>query len=220
MLPIGPETKGICLACSASLLAATGPLRLFVPYAALESMHHSAPVRGLQFNSAPIPCKFLVSLGTVEISAEELAGLERKDVLIFEPRLNLLLPHRFDRGWKAAAVGAATTATEISNLERLRIDKYWEREFLNTEDSRREKLPEPDARPDLSQLPLRIHVILAEKELTLAEAAGLTPGTIVDLDCDKSGSVSLGVNGKMLGEGRLVEVEGRLGVKILSWRGA
>src|SRR5215472_4510564 len=219
-LSIGPEAKGVCLACSAGLLAATGPLRLFVPYAVLESMHHAAPVRGLRFNSSPIPCKFPVSLGSVEISAEELAGLERNDVAIFEPGMNLLLPHRFDRGWEAAAVGAATTATEISNLERLRIDKYWEREFLNTEDSRRENLPESDPTPDLSRLPVRIHVILAEKELTLAEAAELTPGTIVDLDCDKSGSVSLGVNGKMLGEGRLVEVEGHLGVKILSWRGA
>ena len=79
--------------------------------------------------------------------------------------------------------------------------------------------PDQIRSPDLSQLPIRIHVILAEKEMTLSEASGLTRGAIVDLDCEKTGIVSLAVNGKVLGQGQLVDVEGRLGVRILSWRG-
>jgi flagellar motor switch/type III secretory pathway protein FliN len=42
----------------------------------------------------------------------------------------------------------------------------------------------------------------------------------VELDHQKNALVSLAVNGKILGEGQLVEIEGRMGVKILSWRGA
>jgi flagellar motor switch/type III secretory pathway protein FliN len=61
---------------------------------------------------------------------------------------------------------------------------------------------------------------LSEKEMTLEQASGLTRGAILDVDCDKSGIVSLAVNGKVLGEGRLVEIDGRLGVKILAWRSA
>jgi type III secretion system YscQ/HrcQ family protein len=217
---IEPEAKGVCMACSVSLLAATGALRLFVPYGALESMRRAVPAAAWHGRSPSIAWKFPVSLGAVDLSAHELAGLEPNDVLMFEPGLNLLLPHRFDRGWKAAADVVPTSATEISNLKRLQIDKYFERESLNTEDSQMEKPLDPNPRPDLSQLPVRVHVILTEKELTLPEAAGLTSGAILDLDCDKSGVVSLAVNGKVLGEGRLVEVEGRLGVKILSWRGA
>jgi type III secretion protein Q len=74
--------------------------------------------------------------------------------------------------------------------------------------------------PDLTQLPVRVHVILSEKEMTLEQASGLTRGAILDVDCDKSGIVSLAVNGKVLGEGRLVEIDGRFGVKILAWRSA
>jgi type III secretion protein Q len=90
---------------------------------------------------------------------------------------------------------------------------------LNNEDPQAGNPSETSPTPDLGQLPVRVHVILAEKELTLAEASGLTKGTIVELDCQKTGLVMLAVNGKPLGQGQLVDIEGRLGVRILSWRG-
>jgi flagellar motor switch/type III secretory pathway protein FliN len=215
---IEQAAKGVCLACSVSLLATTGALRLFVPYASLEAMRQAVPCASVPAGSPSVAWKFPVSVGAVSLLTHELADLERSDVLIFEPGLSLLLPHRFDRGWKASADGFGMSANEISNLKSLQIDNYFEEESLNTEDSRAEKSSEP--RPDLSQLPVRVHIILTEKELTLPEASGLTRGAIVDLDCEKSGVVSLAVNGKVLGEGQLVEIDGRLGVKIVSWRGA
>lgn len=211
------EARGVCVACSVNLLAVTGPLRLFAPYAAIEAMRRVVPTVASHNASPFISWKFPVSVGAVDLSAQELAGLERNDVLLFEPGVSLLLPHYFDRGWKAAAEGI-TSAREISSLNRIKIDKTFERESLNTEDSQMKQLPGSNPLPDLSRLPVRVQVLIAEKELTLSEAAGLTTGTILDLDCDKSGLVSLAVNGKLLGEGRLVEIEGRLGVKILSWR--
>src|SRR5215472_15356490 len=129
---INQQARGVCLTCSAGLLAATGPLRLFVPYAALDSMRREVPIPASRAVAVPIPFQFPVSLGAVDLSASELAGLEPNDVLIFDPGLKLLLPHRFDRGWTAVAVGASRTPAEISNLEGLRIDMYFERESLNT----------------------------------------------------------------------------------------
>jgi type III secretion system YscQ/HrcQ family protein len=182
-------------------------------------MRRAVPAAPSQNIPLFISWNFPVSLGAVDLSAEELAGLERNDLLIFELGLSLLLPHRFDRGWKAAG-DRVTSVRGISNLNHLQIDKYFERDVVSTEDSPMKQPPELTLVPDLSQLPIRIHVILTEKELTLPEAAGLTSGAILDLDCDKSGTVFLAANGKVLGDGRLVEIEGRLGVKILSWRGA
>ena len=71
--------------------------------------------------------------------------------------------------------------------------------------------------PDLSGLPVRLHVVLGEKEMTLAELGALQSGSILELDRDKSGQVDVAVNGKLAGKGTLVEIEGKLGVKILSW---
>jgi flagellar motor switch/type III secretory pathway protein FliN len=40
----------------------------------------------------------------------------------------------------------------------------------------------------------------------------------VELDGGRTDPVRLMVNGKILGEGELVEIEGSLGVKVLRWR--
>ena len=57
-----------------------------------------------------------------------------------------------------------------------------------------------------------------KKEFTLAEVQSLGPGSIVELDGGRTDPVRLMVNGKILGEGELVEIEGSLGVKVLRWR--
>jgi flagellar motor switch/type III secretory pathway protein FliN len=67
-------------------------------------------------------------------------------------------------------------------------------------------------------LPLRLHVVLGEKEFSLAEIQSMGPGMIVEFEATRSEPVRLMVNGKVLGEGELVEVEGKLGVKVLRWR--
>ena len=214
---IHQDAKGVCIVCSVSLLAATGPVRLFVPYSAIEAMHRAVPDPAPYNLSPVISWRFPVALAAVDLSAQEMSGLEPNDVLLFEPTMELLLPDRFDCGWKVSAGGAAG-AEALGTLNHIQIEKYFERESLNTEDAPLNNALEPGSMPDLNQLPVRLHLILAEKQLTLSEAAGLAAGAILDLDCEKSGVVSLAVNGSLLGEGSLVEIEGRLGVKILSWR--
>ena len=75
-----------------------------------------------------------------------------------------------------------------------------------------------DGRPDFSQLPVLLHVVLGEKELNLAEANALIPGSIIELETREGEPVDLAVNGKQVGKGELVNVDGKLGVKILNWR--
>ncbi len=82
--------------------------------------------------------------------------------------------------------------------------------------------PEPPTqgdlqKPNLAALPVRVHVVLSQLEMTLAELHNLRPGSIIELDRKKSDSVQLAVNGKIAGEGELVEIEGRFGVRIANW---
>jgi type III secretion protein Q len=74
------------------------------------------------------------------------------------------------------------------------------------------------SKPEIESLPLRLHVIVGEKEFTLAEIQSLGPGSIVELDATRGDPVRLMINGKILGEGELVDIEGQLGVKVLRWR--
>lgn len=72
-------------------------------------------------------------------------------------------------------------------------------------------------KPNLATLPVRVHIVLSHLEMSLAELNKLRPGSIVELDRDKSESVEIAVNGKIAGAGELVEIEGRLGVRISNW---
>jgi type III secretion system YscQ/HrcQ family protein len=213
------DTRGIVMTCSVSLLAATGALRLFAPYKVLEQMRQSVPENRVGRLPSSISWKFPVSLGFQPLAAEELAGLERDDVLLFQPRLELLMPGHWDRGWRIRDADNRSMLADFSNIQRIEIENYFERELLISEDLQSGETPRQEGVPNLGQLPLRVHVIVAEKELTLAEANGLAAGTILELDRQNSGQVFLAINGKILGEGQLIEVEGRLGVRISGWRG-
>ena len=72
-------------------------------------------------------------------------------------------------------------------------------------------------RPDLGQLPVLLHVVVGEKELSLAEANSLVPGSIIELGTREGEPVDLAINGSCVGKGELVNVDGRLGVKIIRW---
>ncbi len=199
-----PDTRGVALAFLVRLLGLTGAFRLFV------GNPGSLPLTDDKKRSSipPITFHFPVSRGYAELTAAELATVERSDVLLFEPAAELLFSGDFSRGWR------------LSNLEQRRIDNYFEREQLTNEEA---KAPEETATavtPDFSQLPVRVHVVVGEKEMTLAEATALAAGSIVELDATANDPVRLAVNGRIIGEGRLVEVEGRLGVRVTGWRGA
>ena len=80
-------------------------------------------------------------------------------------------------------------------------------------------MAEPEATGSVAfdELPLRVQVLFAECDLTLAEVRNLAPGSIVDLARDPLDPVRLAVNGRVVGTGELVEIEGRMAVKIQEW---
>ncbi len=202
-----PHERGLAVACSLELTALRGGIRLFLPLSLVRAMKQTASGALPRFQlPGQIAWRLPVSAGFTELAAEEIARLESGDILIFSSSHELLFPGDFERGWKAAEeqVGAAPLT--------LRIGPYFERS-LSMDSSEAAATP-------LGRLPLRLHVVLGEKECTLAELTGLAPGTLIQLDRDASQPVRLAVNGRIVGEGELVEIEGKLGVKILSWSGA
>ncbi len=186
-------------------------------------MQRARPNRDVNWLPFSAAWKFPVSLGFQPLTSAEIAELERGDVLLFRPQLELLVAGQRNCGWRIKHVDQDKSLgplAALSNIQQIQIDNYFEREPLISEDLQSGEAPKNDNFPDLGQLPLHVHVIIGEKELTLAEANGLSTGTILELDHQNNGQVSLAINGRILGEGQLVEIEGRLGVRISSWKGA
>ncbi len=201
--------RGMLLSFAIGIAGLTGQFRVFLPVDFLAQSKPAAGPPNRDYWPAGISWKFPVSAGFVDLSPHEIAQVGPGDILVAQPAPAILFPNHFGQGW------AVTPAT--SNFARVRFDKYFERGVpLGT-------ASEPlgsAARPDVESLPLQLHVVVGEREFTLAEIQSLSPGTVVELGTDRSDPVRLMINGKILGEGELVEVEGKLGVRVLRWRSA
>ena len=200
-------TRGMLLNFSVRVDRLAGHFRVFLPLG-LISESAKSPNGEVNLNCfRKVGWRFPVTAGSVDLSVDEFSQLRLGDIIVAQLTPAILFPKDSSRGWSLIGEG--------SNFERFRIDKYFEG------GSTVPNLSEATAsgsKLGLEGLPLRLHVVLAEKEFTLAEIQSLSPGTIVELGTKKLTPVQLMVNGTILGEGELVEVEGSLAVRVLGWR--
>lgn len=204
LLPRTSE-KGVSGLLSFKLTGVAAGGRVFAPFSLLERMMESAPERQSAL-PAGVTWQFPVTAGSVTLTVDDIRHLERDDVVVFDSAAEILFPGDFSRGWTAAL---------SRNPARAKVGNYFERKLTMGSSA-----PGGDAdreNVDIGGLPVLLHVIVAEKELTLAEVNGLAPGTILALDRDKSSTVKLAVNGRTVGEGELVDIDGSLGVRIGKW---
>lgn len=71
----------------------------------------------------------------------------------------------------------------------------------------------------LNDIPLQIAVELARVPITAEDVVGLKVGQVIDLNRVPGEPIDLSVNGRVVARGEIVEVEGNLGVRVLSLNG-
>jgi type III secretion protein Q len=71
----------------------------------------------------------------------------------------------------------------------------------------------------VSELPIKLTFDLGERVLSLGELQMVAPGYVFDLGRDLRQCVTIRANGMRIGEGELVDIEGRTGVAVLSITG-
>jgi flagellar motor switch/type III secretory pathway protein FliN len=200
-------TRGMLLSFAICVDQLAGHFRVFLPLGLISGSTRSPAAEVNLSRFGKVGWRFPVTAGSVDLSVEELSQLGLGDIVVAQLAPAILFPKDSSRGWSIIAEG--------SNFERFRIDKCFEGgptvPNLSEANASGGKLR-------IEDLPLRLHVVLAEKEFTLAEIQSFSSGTIVELGINKLAPVQLMVNGTILGEGELVEVEGSLAVRVLGWR--
>jgi type III secretion protein Q len=187
---------------------------VFLPDATLFKMPTVvSPAPGRALHNA-ISYVLVISAGHLDLNASELGAMEPGDIVLFEPRLTIVLPTSYargalERGWCAKQVRQNPLQVELGA-------PFQHTLFMETE-AQNEQNTETVKTLDLGSIPVRLHAVLGQVETTLTELEGLTPGSILELNRTATGPVQLAVNGKILGSGRLVDVEGKLGVQITDW---
>lgn len=203
---LADSTRGMLLSSAIGVSGLTGQVRIFLPLTYFSSYKTAEPAGQEPYYPPGLSWRLPVSAGFVDLATSEIAQVGLGDILLTQRCDAILLPTTA-AGWVILPEG--------SNATKFQIDKYFERS-MSVEMGHEGTASV--SKPDLETLPLRLHVIVGEKDFTLSEVQSLSPGAIVELDAGRLDPVRLMVNGKVLGEGELVEIEGNLGVKVLRWR--
>jgi type III secretion system YscQ/HrcQ family protein len=209
------DEPGITLEVSVRLAQAKGSILLFLPDTCLQKVQSTASIGLPAGTKEQITWQVRVRLGFVDLVANDLEQLEPADTLLYTPEVELVLPagvggHASDCGWRAVR--------DQNNSLCFEVKEFFERSAYMEGSTNLQDEVKTEGKVELAALPVRIHVVLSQVELSLKDLEGLTDGSIIQLDEEHPEAVQLVANGRVLGAGKLVEIDDRLGVQITRWR--
>jgi flagellar motor switch/type III secretory pathway protein FliN len=176
-------------------------------------------------------------VGETEVDPASLAGLEPGDVVLVEHVFGEWGPGVV-RGTLRARVGAgdnvlisgatsrtdAAESSESSEDEALRllVEEVSSSEARGAADAGRLRMEDESELTDesgaeaglLDNLLLTVRVELPARRISLEELTRLRAGQILELDCRATDPVELVADGRRVATGELVDIEGRLGVRV------
>lgn len=174
-------------------------------YLAAQLREHTAP-RGdgsaTEWDALPIPLHLM--LGWVDLPAGLLGEIELRDVLVLDECLVASTVQRL-----LLCVGNRLGLTcELRGSE------------LHVLEEAREIMSDPGTTHAtsnhlLDDIPVRLTFDVGEREISLGDLRSIQPGYVFNLGRDPRSLVSIRANGRLVGEGELVDIEGRVGVSVL-----
>lgn len=176
-------------------------------------------------------------VGETEVDPASLAGLEPGDVVLFERVFGEWGPGAA-RGTLRARLGAgdnvlvggAASRTDVAGGSgssedealRLLVEEVSASEARDATDAGRLRMEDESELADesgaeaglLDNLLLTVRVELPARRISLEELTRLRAGQILELDCRATDPVELVADGRRVATGELVDIEGRLGVRV------
>jgi len=205
------------------------PLRVAIPdrQAALLLCDRLAhlPIRGASLGAQQrpdLPITVCVDAGSMRISINELSSLERGDILLppdysgAQGRIMLrpCPPATGQTTPPTAAPGLLCAVNDTQATVLTAVTKSQEITMTTTDTSASTSPAEDQAGLDVGGIDVELCFELERRTMTVADLAALVPGYTFTLGCDPLSPVSLRVNGAVVGTGRLVDINGVLGVQV------
>ncbi len=207
-----------CMACEQREVLGelwVDPLGLGFLAGAWKSLPASAARNEFTYRDLPVPLRF--AIGWTDIDMRQLRELCAGDILVpdecwLKDGSQLML-----RAGDGHAFECTLNKTTLEVTEGPRPIMSDSLEFDDQDDDENEGGP-GDASFD--DLPVRLSFDLGERTVTLAELRGIGPGYSFDLGRELRRAVHIRANGKTVGEGELVEIDGRIGIAVVSLKGS
>jgi type III secretion protein Q len=226
-LPSPVCTVPLCLTISSAERTLVLPLRLALPNReaadALLLAVQNLPEPSLQPNSPLLttPLTMAFEYGAVRLSLEEWQGLCVEDILLPESFADKNTLHlRFYSAQSPLNLAALGRRTE-QGITLEQYPAFFSQEELvmsQNENQNPEAVEQPTEKSldatALGTMQVTLSFELEKRMLTLNELATLAPGYTFPLSVESTAPVTLSVNGKAVGRGRIVDINGVLGVQV------
>jgi flagellar motor switch protein FliM len=198
---------------------------LYLPVAVLSS---PPPSNGMEFlRKAEWIRKtvhdFSVNLGETHLPADQIALLEPGDILLVDKsRIKLENGSPIGKAeihgdvLRRGVIGVSLVFAE-DEICKLNVESlYQEGLKAMTDATKKEEESQSEAGEGvLASVEIPIVIEFARLKYTLDEMAGIREGQIIELKKSQPDLVDLSVDGKVIASGKLVDIEGKLGVRIL-----
>ncbi len=214
------DEPGIALEASVRMSDAQGSILLFLPDSGLKRFKGTSSSKPPRNIRELITVRVMVCIGLAEGGAGQVMDIVPSDTLLYVPRVEVIVPCGvaglgYERGWIAVQNESDPNRFELRELFERSVDMDYE---INADAKGVDEEVEVDGRLNMADLPIRIHVVLSQIDLSLKELEALSEGSIIELDKNRAtGEVQLVANGKVLGGGELVKIDEQLGVQINRW---
>ena len=155
-----------------------------------------------------LPVTVIVEAGRMTLTSQELSGLEAGDVLFpdsYPAADGTVILSLGCRSWLCTIENHTVTIASSLN-------PVSSQEMSMSESNAESSMPEGVVVGDL-ELPVVFE--LERRLLTVRDVESLAPGYTFALGCDALAPVTLTVNGRSVGRGRLVDLNGMLGVQLV-----
>lgn len=166
-----------------------------------------------------------ISIGETEIETTDLIALEAGDAVLIERpfvqfmkgqiagKINLFVGDGENFTISGAISSGERTKFQIKEIKtpsetpEIKRSRMEERENINPTTAEESGI-------NISQMALTVRVELASQRMTLEEISSLREGQVIELGCSPNDPVNLVTENGRIASGELVEIEGRLGVRI------
>jgi type III secretion protein Q len=156
-----------------------------------------------------LPFHLMLTVGWTTLAMEDLRSLAKFDVVLLD---ECLINDSFD----SIVVMLGPKRAIEARIEGTRLHLIEEKEgILDDFDEDEADNPELlEQTTDLDKLPVRLQFDLGERVIPFSEVQTLGPGYVLELGREIRRAVTIRANGYVIGEGELVDIDGRIGVSI------
>lgn len=153
-----------------------------------------------------VPARLSLDVGWTDLSFATFRQLEKRDLILLDecwiaPDNRIFLRAGRQVGLPAEIEGSRIVIT--GELEEIMYD--------DTDDDQ-----DQDDEKTLDAIQMRLSFDLGQRSITLGELRQLSPGYVFELGRPVRSAVNIRANGKLIGEGELVDVDGQMAVCILN----